>query len=421
MKFKITAVMFCLFVLLFLGTSQVLGSASNILPVNESIHNSKTVWFNCTGDAGSTYNATIGYDNGTSYGTVTYVNDTLSHFHNSTTLERDSAYGKWHNFTLYEDAVSQGIYFFKVDSTAPTIHATPSYTLGNYTSGGNVLNVTFNITDENPSSCYLELHYDDGTITNITGDSDDVTYSAANSAYCYFNLTPDDIEQDGYVEVKPSAKDAAGNENSAVYNQSYIIYRLKTGWNLVTGYENKTLSEIADEFEKVTYVSAFNNDGGYKNFTTYTVGGSTNENVTANFSSNYSSGAAYIYVSEDIVSMRRYYTPLTSWTNASLYVNDSASKTPWNIIGITEYLTDMNETLYQDVCLNLTGSNVGANCSNITWASWYDIQNGEYCSWYRGRKATSCDVDSTDLNLTRGDALWLAVEDDLILQRSLWS
>jgi len=381
------------------------------------------VWFNCTGTAGSTYNATIYDANGTEFGNITYNNDTLSHFYNDTILPHDSGFGLWHNYTLYEDAVSQGTFLFKVDSTAPAINstsATTAYTLGNYTSGGNYLNVTFGISDVNPSNCYAELHYGDGSILNVTNE---LTYNTSTEhGVCYLNITPDDITKDGYVEVYPSMKDAAGNVDASVLNQSYIFYRLKAGWNPITGYENKTLSEIANEFEHITYVSAFDNRGGYKNFTTFTVGGSTNENITINHSSSYGYGAVYIYVTEDVVSMRRYYAPPSSWTNVTLYTNTSASKTNWNMIGIIDYLTDWNDTLMQDVCLNSTGSNVGANCSNITWASWYDIQNGQYCSFYRNRLATSCTETSAELNLGRGDALWLAVEDtDVLVQRGSWS
>jgi len=422
MKKKLIILAIIAIALCLLTIFSVLGSASSSLelPLNNSILNSKTVYFNATGLAGYTYNATIGYSNGTSFGTKIYVNDTTTHFWNVSTLEIDSGYGLWHNYTLYENAVSQGTRFFRVDSTVPTIVGTPTFTLGNKSTGGNYINVTFNVTDANPSSCKVRLYYGDGKILNATSE---VSYNSTPQwAWCFVNVTPSDVTKDGYVEIVPTAQDQAGNENISGTNQSYIFYRLKTGWNIITGYENKTLSQIAGEFTNVTYVSVFDNRPDMKNFTTFTVGGSTNSGIGSNHSSNYSYGAAYIYVNADVVSMRRYYAPPAAWQNVTLYANSTAGKTDWNLLGVTKQLTNLNTTLTGNVCTNTTGAIVGANCANLTWMSFYSIQEAKPCSFYRGRLATSCSLTSDQYNLTRGDALWIAVQDtNVILMRGSWS
>ena len=402
-------------------------SATAVLqnPVNNSMQSSTTILFNISGENANTgvkYNFTIGYSNGTVTSGINLVNDTLTHYWNSTTLEIDAGYGLVHNWTLYENATLQWVGFFDVDSTAPTIAGTPTFALGNKTTGGNYLNVTFNITDINPSQCRVRLYYQDGTIINMSGE---ISYNSTPQwAYCYANVTPSEINKDGYVEVVPATKDEAGNEAISTTNQSWIVYRLKTGWNFITGFENKTLSQIAGEFTNVTYVSVWDNTGTMKNFTTFTLGGSTNANVRSNLTSIYGYGSAYIYVSTDIVSMRRYYTPITSWLNATLFRNTTTGKTSWNQIGVTKRTTDLNATIMANACFNST--HYTGSCEDITWVSWYNIQLGKYCSFYRNRLATSCSgYLSNNITLERGDSLWIALStsiayNNITLDRGKW-
>lgn len=339
----------------------------------------------------------------------------------------DSAFGVWHNITYRcQDSCgntsNSGIYFFKLDTVKPQFVGTPTFNLYNKTSGGNYLSLTFNISDKVPSACRIRLYFEEGTVVNI---SEEISYSTSlENSNCTINVTPSEITQDGFAWVVPAAQDGAGNENISETNQTWIFYRLKTGWNLVTGYENKTLGEIAGEFTNVTYVSVWDNLN--KLFSTHTVGGSTNKNIAANYSSKYGAGAAYIYVAADLSSMRKHYDIGTTWLNTTLYVNSSADKTTWNIVGVPKQITDLNASLLKQACTDEVEEYTG-NCANITWVSWYNIQEGEYCSFYRNRLATSCSgITSTGLNMTRGDALWIAVvanstnNRNFVLNRNLW-
>ena len=338
----------------------------------------------------------------------------------------DSSYGAQHNISYNcTDSAGNysgsGLYFFKLDTAAPTFPATPVFSsIGNKSTGGNYITITANTTDANAGYCGASLYYGSDIRRNV---SREVSFnSSANNANCTVNITPSDIAEDGYVEITPFVKDVAGNENVSSTNQSYIIYRLKTGWNVVTGYENKTLSQIAAEFTNVTYVSVFDNQPTMKNFTTFTVGGSTNSGVGSNHSANYSYGAAYVYVNADVVSMRRYYALPSAWTNATLWTNSTVGKPTWNLVGVTKQLTNLNTTMMQNVCTNTTGAIVGTNCANLTWFSFYSIQDGKFCSFYRNRLATSCSLTTAQYNLTRGDALWIAVQNtNVILMRGSWS
>jgi len=409
-------------IIIILLSTMAFASVTMQQPVNYSVLNSKTVWFNISGLANGTagnytYILKIGYSNGTALANKTMVNDSTTHFFNQTVLEIDSGFGLYHNWTVYENGTVAGFGYFKVDSTVPTFPATPSFTLGNKSTGGNYINVTANISDVNPGGCYVTLYWGDGTNTNV---SSEISYNMSiQNGVCMANVTPSDITKDGYAEVAMGSKDQAGN-SAIETNQSYIFYRLKTGWNTITGYENKTLSQIAAEFTNITYVSVW--DNANKVFATFTVGGSTNSGIGANFSSNYSSGAAFIYVNADVVAMRRYYAPPAAWLNASLYTNNTTN-TPWNLIGVTKQLTDLNATIMQNVCTNLTGAIVGANCANLTWVSFWSSTENKFCSFYRNRLATSCSLTSNLYNLTRGDALWLAVQSgaNVIVMRGSWS
>lgn len=341
----------------------------------------------------------------------------------------ETAYGEWHNITYQcqdscGNVTNSSRYFFKLDLTSPTISGTPTFALGNKSAGGNYLNVTFNVTDKNPLGCGVRLYYKDGTIINASGD-----YSYNNTpewAFCYINVTPEDIEKDGYAVVVPAANDDAGHRDISWTNQSWVFYRLKTGWNIITGFENKTTAQMASEFTNITYVSLWDNLN--KSFTTYTTGGSTNSGLASNLSTRYGAGAVHFYVNDDVVSMRRHYAVADSWYNATLYHNTTTTKSSWNLVGITSNLTDLNNSLIFkfDLCVNSTGGNYSSKsyCNNvITWTSWYDIQNGQTCSFYRNRLATSCSgIKSTELNASIGDALWIAVSDsnNVTLNRRKW-
>jgi len=467
--------------------------------INNSILNAIPV-LNITVVSENATNCTFNYDAAGEQSALMSQSPDRGFWTNASALSwTDTTFDTWDNIT-YNCTDSAGNYsgsgllFFKLDTAAPTFPATPTFSsISNKSTGGNYLTVTINTTDANPSYCGLSLYYGSGTRRNI---SSEVSFnSTLNNALCYVNVTPSDIVEDGYVEIVPFVKDNAGNENTSTTNQSYIVYRLKTGWNIITGYQNKTLSQIAAEFTNVTYVSVFDNRGNMKNFTTFTVGGATNANTGANFSSDYSSGAAYVYVNSDVVSIRRYYSPPSSWQSVNLYHNTSASKPTWNLIGVTAQLTNLNSTIMQNVCGNYTlgtttnetvnftandtwvaltnslvlsasavmnesvsipagnwttnathiklvdtvgdvdplldynvtytytGAYSYANCANVTWVSFYSIQDGKFCSFYRNRLATSCSLTSAQYNLTRGDALWIATQPgvNITLARGSWS
>jgi len=422
--------------------------------------------------------------------------------------------GTYHNITFNcSNSIgtwySSDTIFFKVDAIQPTIlYSGMAYTLGNATTGGNYLNVTFNITDNNPSRCYLKLRWgSDNSFKNVSSwltydPTQYITSSTNNTAngVCKVSILPTDVTKDGYVEVVPSAQDEAGNGNSTtLWNQSYIFYRMKTGWNLVAGFENKSLTAIGNEFKNVTYVSVWDNLANMKNFTTWTFGGSTNGATIVNFSTTQGSGGTYIYVSADIVSIRRYYDMPVGWSNVSLYSNTSVGKTTWNMVAINRNITNINASLFSNVaCTNLTyeitnqsinfaandtdyalgyyalsiisiknrthifyssnytgGSNwtVSTNlsyirinvdggniigvynvsyigslnlvraCNNITWVSWYNVQLGKPCSFFRNRLATSCPgYLSNSISVDRGDAIWIAIQNgvNITFDRSKW-
>jgi hypothetical protein len=277
-----------------------------------------------------------------------------------------SLFGDYHNITFWcTDAYGNKTWLntsktnlvnYFLDKAKSTFPGNLSWSLGNYT-GGNYVQLWFNISDNNPSKCWAGLHYyKDNTIKNTTGTASyDTSLSVGTTglANCSINITPSDITKDGYVEIFGYAMDAVGNQNKTDTNRSYIVYRMKTGWNMVTGFENKTLNQIAGEFTNVSYVSVW--DELNKTFTTFTVGGATNSGILANFSSVYGAGATYIYVTEDIVSMRRYYAIPTTWANVTLYANATTGKTSWNMVGINRNITNLNMTLInQSACRNYT-------------------------------------------------------------------
>lgn len=333
----------------------------------------------------------------------------------------ETAFGAWNNIT-YNCSDSSGNFssittYFKLDLTDPSFPATPAFTLGNKSTGGNYLNITANVSDKNPGGCMASIYWDNGAIFNSTGE---VSYSTAvENGVCMVNVTSSDIAHDGYAEIMIASKDQAGHYAKET-NQSYIIRRLKAGWNLATGFENKTLAQIAAEVPNVTYVSVWDNE--QKVYWTHIVGGSVNATLGSNLSTNMSSGAAYIYVTQDVTLIRRYYAVPSAWANTSIMHNMTAGKQPINLIGVTKAITDLNATMMKNVCYNSTGGISFANCANITWVTWYSELDGKYCAYYRNRLSVGCSLTSDKYNLTIGDSLWISTQNgaNFTLGRSGW-
>jgi hypothetical protein len=75
-----------------------------------------------------------------------------------------------------------------------------------------------------------------------------------------------------------------------------------------------------------------------------------------------------------------------------------------------------------NVSYTWTAAYSAANCANITWVSFWNPAENKYCSFYRNRLSTGCLYTSAQYNLTRGDALWIAVQNgiNITLARGSW-
>jgi len=415
-----------LFILLSLGIGFSLNQALVLTPV------SPTNYTNYSYHLGLKLNISISpannatfcsYDFGFYNNTVTtafltnMTNSTTTNtsFHNATavSINTDSGFDGWHNVTFrcrngtdwYNTTV-----LFGMDQTAPIVN-NMTYTLAN-TTGGNLINVTFNVSDNHTYSCPVRIIDMNGAVENTINAT---IWDYAWNGRCNIVLYPSNFTKTGAYTIQGTAEDLFGNSSVSIQNISVNVWKLKTGWNLLTLFENLTMNVTAYMIPNISYVSSYHNL--FKNYTTLTKGLSTYAGILLN-----ATNATYLYVSQDNTLIRPYYS-INTWTNVTLYDNGTglSGASGWNQMGIKSSQT-LNETLYNS-SMRILGPNGESNTSytnaNITYVAYYNATLGKMCSAKRGMKTTSCypDFNVTDITVQRGEAIWILVDTNITYER----
>lgn len=317
------------------------------------------------------------------------------------------AYGNksWSNSTGYNvtsGAINStsGWLFWKYDTISPQF-SSDSWTISNATSGGNYVNLTFNVTDNTTASCGAFVIFQDLSETQITGGS---INTSVQNGFCFVNITHGNMTVQGNMTIYAYAIDGASTAANSSTTREFIMYNLKAdSWNMITLYQNMTLQQIGGLYTNITYVSIWNNPIGYKNFTTYTVGSATNALITINGTVN----ATYLYVDDDIKIVKRYQSGGNLWLQNTTSVHSPG----WNIVGLDRGNFTINQTIYMTstIASDEAASKTTANVSllNITFFSYYNHTLGRYCSAYVGYTAYSCPGNVTNVYLPSGAAVWI--------------
>jgi len=291
-----------------------------------------------------------------------------------------------------------------------------NFTISN-TSTDTYLDVLVNMTNTSEgrvNACKVEITLEDGTATNYTGS----LTALADERNCSATFEGGtNISQTGDFTIYYYGNQTGGNWYKSSTPEKGCINKLVSGWNLVTftgtGLYDGTyeyLRNISDRLPYCTYVSRWNNQAGWKNYTTY-----AESTPTVNSDEKVHLGnATWIYCTDTVYYMRKNYLDTIygkADENITLYVNTSTSDTKWNLVGM---LTDatLNETLYPTV---YTGHQ-----DNITAVSWYNATLGHYITCVKefGGELCTAGYNATEITVTKAQAVWMHVEANVTLNRT---
>ena len=302
-----------------------------------------------------------GYTNNTQTALTSMTNGSASHlwFTNASHFSNTpSTYDGWHNLTFYcNDSFGNGTWYntsatsgwllYRSDIIVPVVNDTLFF-ISNSTSG-NWVNFSFLVTDTYINSTYMVIYKPDATtaeknatyIRNRTTDN--------TSRYYQVNLTSSDLALDGVYVIGLRSVDSGGLIGNST-NTTLVVTNLKSGkWNLVTFNNNITMGNIPSLVYNISYVSIFDNRLGYKNFTTFQAGLSTNSGTMVNETLN----ATMVYSVANVVLIRNYSRGIWNIPSAA---NVTLMTGGWNYVGFS----GTNST-------NLNASIYGHNCGNVTY------------------------------------------------------
>jgi len=387
-------------------------------PTNATLFTSEPIFNITTNDTAVN---TSYYFNGES--AVALINDTTANtsWSNSSALSlADSPFDGFNNVTFSatnttstiwsNTSLTAGYTFFKLDSASPIIdtltldfrNTTDNTTL----EGGNYLNFTFNASEREYRTIYVTIYLPNGTVVNSTVTPTSLT--TTENRFVSVNISGADLPIDGLYQIEAHVEDSSARDTAGT-NQSIIVTRLKADvFNLVTWNENITLSGISDRIPNLTSVSIYDNRIGFKNFTTFTIGTSTNQNVAVNESLN----STYLLPSSDLLLIRIFQTGAYGNTNVTLETGG------WNLVGLVTTLT-LNESMYAtDAYVNITLG--AADFNNVTYASWYNGTSGLFCSAFQSFTITSCSgFTVTGITIREDSGLWILTNDNMTVNRTL--
>lgn len=386
--------------------------------INEG--NTTIVLTNTTVGRGAWSNASAIIWNNTAYGNYTYLTvGCQDSFSNYSWFNTSVEYSTWRSF--------------KYDSIKPTINldGTKVITIGNHSNGnGNYINYSIESTDNTSISLVIKGIYITGAGNDSVFRSD---YAIANSSgnENYYNrtrysngtqqinanFTPDSPHLSGLVNISVEATDEAGNKANAG-NYTVQIRLFKIGWNYYGDFRNVTVRELSRHINNISYVTWFDNRAGYKNWTTHTVGGTTNIGHTLN-----ATNTTGVYVTQDMTLIAPSFTGmeyhLVYNINMTLNQNSTSEGTDaWNTFG-TLKRHSLNNTMWITNSSGWSNVKVGANTENVTWACVWDASNQRYVCGNRGRNAlTSQPVSGsyytvTNYTFSPGTAVWVGIKDQV--------
>lgn len=297
----------------------------------------------------------------------------------------------WSNFT----ARGYNQTFFFIDTISPTIDhfAAEIYNSTGPTAllqPGNYLRIIVNISDnstdnatlqvwnlyDNTSSRYTMLFHNSSNFTtgigNQTGIGAGELRSNTMSSWFKLNMSGENITRDGMFRFKIiNVYDKAGNTANGTSNITYVFTNISATYHIpLVIYDNKTLSEIATTLPNITHVSTYDYREGFKNFTTFTVGSSTNANTLVNGSLN----VTVIRINTSIAMskfIRLYTEPPANAISQNISLEEG-----WSLFSfVTSIVLPYNGTMYSDVYINTSGTpghthtNLSVNLLNNTWVA----------------------------------------------------
>jgi len=328
----------------------------------------------------------------------------------------DSPVGKSYNFTCHSTnrtgtRATSDIYFFEIDSQAPTMSSHWVYGLYN-TSGGNFIEVFQNMSDANTDACKFLIWYEvvtpavnpqATTKTFVLGNTlaGTLVSTTTHEKNCSLNITWTDIEvagKRGQFLIEGWSNDSVGRETKSLQNLTLVYNKLVAGYWTPLGHveASRTLLQWAYKayFMNISYVSVFNNTYGLHNFTTYRANYSAS-NTSIIDAGNVSGLYVYPAVNWGLI---RYDSTSTAncWlyaanTTVNLTITPTGIKTPWNLVAM--------------VYTNTTAA-IANKSASITFVSWHNASDtrcpgGCYITHKKGWDFNA------NVTIYRGEAMWI--------------
>ena len=338
---------------------------------------------------------------------ITALNDTAYNDYIQILFGCTDVYGNktWSNTTVPVDPTGWSNYI-QYDTRVPVIRNVV-FTAPYNTTGGNSVNISFDVTDNTTSTCKGQVIYGDSTRFNITGTLTNVTEVLNGTMNCTVIFSPTQtvpsFNQSGNITFFGVALDSSVNDAYSTTFREFQGYYLKKGWNYIIPFENVSTNDLAawlPSSSGVTYVSVWNNTG--KSFITHTVGATTNR-----FTLNSTTNATLLYLTSDAVLLRRYYGYPVGWGNITLYLNDTPTHTSWDLVGPL-FRKSLNQTVWLINTTIAIHPTYAANTTLIQVSS-YNPGLGKFCNLFKTYSSTSCYPYYTATNYTipRGMAVWV--------------
>ena len=284
-------------------------------------------------------------------GAIVYHNDSVNDAETTTMYSNGTFSDATYTWNLRCDEVNSSSYTFIIDNTAPTIDA---YTITNESDGSLLINYT--VSESDPNAVCTFMLYNGGVEDNITGSWNSTT---DNPKKCYATVTSDDLTNEGYFIIGSHIVDSNGGSVIGTNQTNFTYVDLYAGYTQVQLDRNMTMRNFSAMHDGITTLHFYSNTN--KNFTSYTVGLSTNADTQM-----YDGDNAFIQVSADTSFLRKLTYDYGTERNVS-YTFGWNGASAWNS---TTYLN------LEQIC----DEAIDNSSASITHVAWWESTYQRYTS-----------------------------------------
>ncbi len=235
--------------------------------INASTKDTQAFVFTMTNTYASTLPCSLYMDD-----TIVYTDSTVDDSTETTFYSNTSLTNSTHEWYIECGGHDSSVRTLVIDNAPPTID---NYGVENVSTG--VLNLDYTVRENDTGSTCTFYIYNDDTTDTVTG-----IWNQSTGEYrdCEYNLTANDITNDGYFVVGVVIEDTMGNSLTGTNQTNFTSVKMYAGWTALQMDRNMTMKNFSAMNDGITRLSIYDNTD--KAFTTYTVGLSTNADIVLN-------------------------------------------------------------------------------------------------------------------------------------------